>query len=252
MKPNSALAKMRAGEPAFGVAMALSVPETGAILSNSGAEFVLVDRQHGNWDERDVGRAIVEINRGQATPMARVATNDYRLIGQLLDKGILGIVVPMVETPEDAKQVADACLLPPLGQRSWGWNQASDYGSDYPDRINDELFVAVQLESVTAIANAEAIMATPGIAGCWTGPSDLALSLGIHPTNMDESDEHREALSKVLAACRDTGKVPGIAGRGIQDAQKRRRQGFQFITFSNDAGLLAQAAVAARASLDNI
>lgn len=252
MKTNTALATMRAGKPAFGLSMGLGVPETGAILSGSGTEFVMVDRQHGNWDERDVGRAIAQINLGAATPMARVATNDYRLIGQLLDKGMLGIIVPMVDTPEDARRVADACLLPPLGRRSWGWNQAGMYGDDYADRINDELFVAVQLESVTAVDNAEAILATPGITGCWTGPSDLALSLGFHPSEMDTRDEHRLALERVLAACRDTGKIPGIAGRGLEDARRRRLQGFQFITVTSDAALIAQGASAARSSLDNL
>ena len=252
MKQNTALAKMQAGEPAFGLSMGLGIPETGALLSNSGAEFVMVDRQHGSWDERDVGRAIAEINRGAATPMARVATNDYRLIGQLLDKGMLGIIVPMVDTPEDARRVADACLLPPQGRRSWGWNQAALYGDDYADRINDELFVAVQLESAEAVANAEAILATPGISGCWTGPSDLALSLGFHPQDMNTRDEHQRALESILAACRDTGKVPGIAGGGLEDARRRRRQGFQFITVTSDAALLAQGAAAARAALNDL
>ena len=252
MKTNTALATMRAGKPAFGLSMGLGVPETGAILSGSGTEFVMVDRQHGNWDEGDVGRAIAQINLGAATPMARVATNDYRLIGHLLDKGMLGIIVPMVDTPEDARRVADACLLPPLGCRSWGWNQAAMYGDDYADCINDELFVAVQLESAMAVDNAEAILATPGITGCWTGPSDLALSLGFHPSEMDTRDEHRLALERVLAACRDTGKVPGIAGRGLEDARRRRLQGFQFITVTSDAALIAQGASAARSSLDNL
>ena len=120
---------------------------------------------------------------GGSVPMARVSRNDYTLIGRLLDEGSMGIIVPMVNTQEDAQAVADACRLPPVGKRSWGWGGATRLGGDYSDRINDELFVAVQIESIQAVENAEAIMATPGMDGCWIGPADLALSMGIHPSN---------------------------------------------------------------------
>ncbi len=238
MRKNTAMAQMIAGEAAFGLAMGLGVAESGAILSNSGADFVMVDRQHGSWDERDVGRAIAEILLGSATPMARVARNDYTLIGQLLDMGMLGIIVPMVDTPEQAQAAVDACLLPPRGKRSWGWNQAARHGDDYAERINEELFLAVQIESATAVGNAEAILALPGISGCWCGPSDLSLSLGFHPAEMHEREEHHAALETVLQACRNTGKIPGIAGGGLEDARQRYDQGFRFITVTSDMGLL--------------
>ncbi len=242
MHKNTALARMHEGKAAFGLSLGMGIPESGEILSNSGADFVMVDRQHGSWDERDVGRAISAILLGSAVPMARVACNHYTLIGQLLDKGMLGIIVPMVDTPQQAQDVADACLLPPQGKRSWGWNQAARYGSDYADRINEELFVAVQLESALAVRNAEAILAVPGISGCWCGPSDLALSLGFHPSTMHEHEEHQAALEAVLQACRNTGKIPGIAGGGLEDACRRHAQGFRFITVTSDLGLLTSSA----------
>ena len=125
---------------------------------------------------------------------------------------MMGIVIPMVNTADDAKRAADACRFPPIGHRSWGWGRARAYGSDYSDWIDDQIFVAVQIETKQAVENAEAIIATPGVDGCWVGPSDLSLSLGFHPSEMDERDEHAEALEMVLKACRNTGKIPGIAG----------------------------------------
>jgi 4-hydroxy-2-oxoheptanedioate aldolase len=166
------------------------------------------------------------------------------LIGRLLDEGMLGIIVPMVHTPADAKAVAAACHFPPSGERSWGWGRARVYGADYPEWISEQLFVAVQIESAQAVENAEAIMATPGIDGCWLGPSDLSFSLGFSPSEMDTREEHARALEKVVQACRNTGKIPGIAGRSIPDALKRAQQGFQFITAAGDAGFLLSGASA--------
>jgi len=136
---------------------------------------------------------------------------------------------------------ADACHLPPLGRRSWGWGRARLYGADYAEWISEQLFVAVQLESVEAVENAEAILATPGIDGCWTGPSDLSLSLGFHPSEMDDREEHARALETVLKACENTGKIPGIAGGSVE--------GFRFITATSDGGLLDAGASSAVARL---
>ena len=87
-------------------------------------------------------------------------------------------------------------------------------------------------------------MSTPGVDGCWLGPSDLSLSLGFHPREMNEREEHARALERVVDACRNTGKIPGIAALGIDDAVRRAKQGFQFITAGSDAGFIAQGAAA--------
>jgi 4-hydroxy-2-oxoheptanedioate aldolase len=160
------------------------------------------------------------------------------LIGRLLDEGAMGIIVPLVHTPEDAQRAADACRLPPVGSRSWGWGAASRHGAEYSDRINDELFVAVQIESIQAAENAEAIMATPGVDGCWIGPADLALSMGIHPSKAGQDDRHARAIELVLNACRNTGKIPGFAAFAPEDAKRRAEQGFLYLTAGSDVGFL--------------
>ncbi len=248
---NTAKQKMLAGQPAFGFGLGMGSPLIAELLSRSGIDFVMIDRQHGSWGDDSAIAALVAITGSPAIPMARVARNDYTLIGRLLDEGAMGIIVPMVDTPEQAQAVADACRLPPTGKRSWGWGRAKVYGADYPTWIDEQLFVAVQLESAEAVENAEAILGTPGIDGCWTGPSDLSLSLGFPPAQMDEREEHAQALEKILQACKNTGKIPGFAGRSVDDALHRAKQGFRFLTATNDGSILEKGAGAAVSQLSS-
>jgi 4-hydroxy-2-oxoheptanedioate aldolase len=238
MKVNAALRKMRDGKPAFGYSLGLGSPLVAEMISATGIDFVFIDTQHGSWGQEQIGLALMAVAAGGSVPMARVARNDYTLIGRLLDEGAMGIIVPLVHTAADAKAAADACRIPPAGTRSWGWGAASRYGADYPERINDELFVAVQIESLQAVENAEAIMATPGVDGCWVGPADLALSIGIHPSNAGNDDRHARALERVIEACRNTGKIPGFAAFNPNDAKRRAEQGFIYLTAGSDSGFL--------------
>ena len=242
MKLNTAKQKMLAGQPAFGYALALGAPLAAEALANSGIDFIMVDCQHGSFGLDATIATFLAISTGAAVPMARVARNDYTLIGRLLDEGALGIVVPMVDTPEQARAAADACRFPPRGARSWGWGRAAQYGDDYSDWIDEQVFVAVQIESATAVDNAEAIMATPGVDGCWVGPSDLALSMGIHPRDAAGDERHRRAVERVVQACRNTGKIPGFAADGPDDALRRAEQGFLYLTAGSDIGFMLDGA----------
>ena len=248
---NTAKQKMLAGQPAFGFGVAMGSSLNAELMSRSGIDFIMIDRQHGSWGEDSTIAALVAINGSSAIPMARVARNDYTFIGRLLDEGVLGLIVPMVDTPEQAQAASDACHLPPAGKRSWGWGRAKIYGDDYPDWIDEQLFVAVQLESAEAVNNAEAILSTPGIDGCWTGPGDLSLSLGFRPSEMDDREEHAQALEAILEACRNTGKIPGIAGRSVEDAINRANQGFRFVTAVNDGTLISSGAEEAVSRLNS-
>jgi 4-hydroxy-2-oxoheptanedioate aldolase len=238
MQTNTAKQKMLQGKPAFGYSLGLGSPLAAEALAHTGIDFLLLETQHGSWGADSAIAALLAMAGGRAVPMARVARNDYTLIGQLLDQGALGIVIPMVNTVEEARAAASACRLPPRGTRSWGVGRARVYGDEYFDRIDDEVFVAVQLESVQAVENAEAILAVPGIDGCWVGPADLALSMGIHPRQMAGDERHARALERVVQACRNTGKIPGLACPSPEEARRRASEGFQFLTAGSDAGFM--------------
>ena len=242
MRINEAKQKLLRGEPAFGYALGLGSPLAAEALAKCGIDFVMLDRQHGSWGEDSTIAALVAMSGGPAVPMARVSRNDYTMIGRLLDDGMLGIIVPMVHTREDAEAAANACRLPPVGTRSWGWGRAALYGDDYPDWVNDQMFVAVQIESAQAVENCEAIMSVPGIDACWTGPADLALSMGIDPRRQAEDERHARALEKIIQACKNTGKAPGIACGSPEQAKSRADEGWRLLVAAGDLGLMLTAA----------
>jgi 4-hydroxy-2-oxoheptanedioate aldolase len=235
---NSAKRQMLEGRPAFGFALGLGSPRAAEIIGHSGSDFDLIDTQHGSYGPYSTLATLQAMSAGSATPMARVARNDYTQIGRLLDEGVLGIVVPMVHTVEDAKEAADACRFPPTGTRSWGWGRAAHYGDDYPEAINDQIFVAVQIESAQAAENAEAILSVPGVDGCWIGPGDLSLSLGAHPNDSTTDERVLRAVEGVLQACRNTGKISGYACSSPAQGLGLAERGLQFLTVASDVGFL--------------
>ncbi|MBI4790593.1 MAG: hypothetical protein HY782_26490 [Chloroflexi bacterium] len=242
MKLNTAKQKMLEGKPAFGYSAKSGSPVVAELLGRSGVDFVLLDGQHGSWGAESIVQGIAAVCATPAMPFARVIHNTYAEIARLLDAGVLGIVVPMVDTVEDARAVAAACRYPPVGERSFGWGRAVNYGDDYSDWIGEQLFVAVQIESVQAVENCEAIMAVPGIDGCMTGPADLALSMGFHPREAINRDDHARLLERIAQACRNTGKIPGIDTGVPNQAPLRVKQGFRFIPMGADVRFLAAAA----------
>jgi len=231
---------MLEGKPAIGATVGLGSPLAAEILSRVGFDFVLVDNQHGSWGDDSTMVAFRSICLRPAVPMARVQQNDFYAIGRLLDRGALGIVVPMVNSVEEARAAAFAAHYPPRGGRSWGPFGAGFYGPDYGSWIDDEVFLAVQIESQRAVNCAEEILAVDGVDGCWIGPADLANSMGVDLSSPEGVEAHEAAILMVLEACRRTNKIPGIAAGG--DAQRWIEKGFLFVTAGGDAGFVLSGA----------
>jgi 4-hydroxy-2-oxoheptanedioate aldolase len=236
---NGAKHKMLGGQAAIGTSTGMASPQIAELLSHAGFDFILVDLQHGAWTDESVANAFRAISLGRATPMARVAINDYGAIGRLLDRGALGIVVPMVNTPEQAQAAAFAMRYPPQGGRSSGGAPAY-YGGRYDAWANDQVFLAVQIETVQGVENAEAILGVDGVDGCWIGPSDLAKSMGVDRSTAEGAKAHREMIMRIVAACQKTGKIAGISGD--MDISFWLEQGMRFVTASYDGGLLLEGA----------
>ena len=238
MRTNTAKQVMLAGKPAIGVGAVLGSHLGVELLSQAGFDWILIDCQHGNWEDEPTLLAFKAISLGAAVPMARVRQNNFSAIGRLLDQGALGIVVPLVNSAAEARAAANAVRYPPRGGRSMGAFLAGYHGPDYEQWADDQIFLAVQIESAQAVDGAEEILAVAGVDGCWIGPKDLARSMGVDINTPEGRQAHEAAILRVLAACRKTNKIPGIDGDGETQARRWLEHGFQFVTTTSDAGLL--------------
>jgi 4-hydroxy-2-oxoheptanedioate aldolase len=233
---NKALAKMRAGQAAVGTIIGFGAPIAGEMLARAGFDFVAIDTQHGAFDDDMAAHAFRYIHLGGATPMARVNWNDFGAIGRLLDRGALGIIVPMVNSVDEARAAASAMRYPPRGGRSTGGAHTIHLGADYDKHANDEMFLAVQIETVQAAEHAEEILSVDGVDGCWIGPADLAKSMGVDRSTAKGKEEHFQMCLRICEAARKAGKVPGISGDF--DISLWLRNDFRFVTVSYDGGLM--------------
>ncbi|MBN1641742.1 MAG: hypothetical protein JXA09_10945 [Anaerolineae bacterium] len=240
MRENAAKRRMLQGKPAIGASGGLGSPLAVEILSRAGYDFVLVDAQHGAWDDSGALLAVRGICLGPAIPMARVGKNDFAAIGKLLDCGMMGIVVPLVNSAADAHRAAYAARYPPRGGRSVGPYGAALHGADYGRQIDDELFLAVQIESQQAVEHVDEILSVEGVDGCWIGPGDLAATMGVDLATEQGRRAHEAAILHVLEACRKAHKIPGIAGGA--DAQRWLEHGFLFVTAAGDSRLIHEGA----------
>ncbi|MFH1085079.1 MAG: aldolase/citrate lyase family protein [Chloroflexota bacterium] len=248
MYQNGVKTKLQAGGSAVGIALALGAPLAGELLAQAGYDFVMVDNQHGAWDDNGAMAAYRSIVLGGSTPFVRVQQNDYYTIGRALDRGVLGVVVPMVNSAEDARAAAWAVRYPPQGGRSIGPFGVGFLGADYVSQINDQVYLAVQIEQQIAAERAEEILAVEGVDGVWIGPGDLGLSMGVDLTTEAGRRAHEALIMRVLEACHKTGKVPGIAATP-QTAQRWLDVGMRYITVGAETTLLAPAATQLLASL---
>jgi 4-hydroxy-2-oxoheptanedioate aldolase len=236
---------MLEGKLALGAEAGLGSPLSAELLSRMAFDFVMVDTQHGRWDDESTMYAFKSISLGSAMPMARARRNDFGLIGRLLDMGAMGVVAPMVNNVEEAEMVVQAAHFPPLGGRSFGPFGTEHLGPDYDSWIDDELFVAVQIETADGHKNAEAILAVDGIDGCWIGPNDLSRSMGIEL----RSPAHDAAIVEIIEACKKVGKIPGFSAPNASIAQKWIDAGCLFVTVGEDGGWVADGAQQALAAL---
>jgi len=205
---NKTLNTLKADREAVGIAIGNNCPLIVENVCNADIDFILMDRQHGMWSLDNLTYACRFAYTNHVTPMVRVRKNDFSEIGHVLDRGVLGVVVPMVNTREEALEAVYASYYPPKGGRSMGAFATSFLGENYVDQIQDNIFLGVQIETEKAIKNLKQILAVEGISGCLVGPADLAKDLGIE----NGCKEHEEIIIHILKTCLEMKKIPGILG----------------------------------------
>ena len=226
--------RLEAGGTAIGLWAAIPSPLTAEAVALAGPDYVVADQQHGALEPTTLMAMLQAIAGAGSAPLVRVARNEPFAIGQALDLGAQGVIVPMVESGEEAARAVAACRYAPEGIRSFGALRAG---------AGERPLCLVMIETRAALENAAGIAATPGLDGIYIGPSDLALSLGLQPTLRLEHPPVLEALAVIHAACADAGIVAGVHCLAAEDVPAQSER-FGMVTAGADA-LHLQGALAA-------
>ncbi len=223
--------------------MSLGSHTAAEICASSGFDWVLIDMEHAPNDVPQVLHLLQAVAAYPCSVMVRAYWNDTVLIKRLLDLGVQSLLLPNVQTVEEAKRAVEAVRYPPLGIRGVSANSRSNrFGriKDYFERANDEICLMVQIETRKGLDNLEAIAAIDGIDGLFIGPQDLAADLG-HLGNPGHADA-REAMGETIKAIGESGKAPGILAFAEADAKHWIDQGARFVAVTGDSFLLARSA----------
>ena len=235
---NPVLTTIRDGGSVGMVWLSLGSTAVAEMAADAGPDAVVFDLQHGLWQRQSLQDAIGMV-RARTTPMARVADGSATAIGEALDAGALGVIVPLVETAEQAAAAVAAAKYPPDGIRSGGGVRPLMDFKAYGVAANDAVLVSVMIETAKGVENAAAIAAVPGVDLVFIGTGDLALSIGTFP---EFGPEHEAAVTSVQRACRDAGTACGAFTPHLTFALDRRRRGFQAVVIAEDIGLVHGAA----------
>lgn len=207
---NAIKAALKSGKTVVGTAGSPAVDV--ALLADAGFDFLLFDTQHSPYEIKQLQPPIQALRGKQAAPIVRVAANQAYQICYALDAGARGIIIPMVNTKQEAEAAVRACRYYPQGNRSNAgvrgeWGEFKTY-RDYMDTVNNELLIVPMIETNEAIENLDAIASVPGVDVLLIGPSDLSIELGV-PLDY-ACDTYQRALDKIAATCIRHGVVPGM------------------------------------------
>jgi 4-hydroxy-2-oxoheptanedioate aldolase len=229
MVPPSLRDRLHGGEVLYGGWATVPSAISARLLAAAGLDLVTIDLQHGGATERDLPAMTAAIRLGGAIPVGRVRYAHPADLGRALDLGCDGVIVPNVESAEQAREVVLACRYPPDGYRSAGGVMA---GTD-PACI-------VMVESKGAVADLEATLQVPGVDGIYVGPRDLSLALGCA---LDPRDPVlRRELERIWAACAAAGRPAGVHATDGATARLYRESGCRLITVASDALAVARTA----------
>lgn len=222
------------GETSLGAWLSIPSPVTAEAAARTGADYVCIDAQHGAIEYSDCAAMIQSVLLGGSRPIVRVPWNDQGIIGKMLDAGAQGVIVPMVNSVEEAEAVVRSCRYAPDGARSYGPALAGPrVDGDYVAWARDNIAVIPMIETVQALESIDDILAVPGVDAIYVGPADLSLTLGLPAGNNDADASFSDALTTILAACERAGVVAGIHANGTL-ATRRIDAGFRMVTVTTD------------------
>ena len=219
-------------------------------MAHQGWDTLTIDVQHGMIDYQAMVTMLQAISTTDTVPVVRVPWLEPGILMKTLDAGAYAVICPMVNSREDAEKLVAYTHYAPRGTRSYGPIRATLYGgADYALHANDEIVTFAMIETAKALDNLDAILSTEGLDAIYIGPSDLSLALGCTPTFDDLDPKAAEAVDHILERAKAHGVVAGIHNGTPESALKRIAKGFQFVTISSDARLMAAGAQAVVAKM---
>lgn len=229
-------ARWQSGEPTFGAWCTIPSPWTAEVAARSGHDWVCIDTQHGLIGYDVMLPMLQAVSAGGVPSFVRVQWNEPGTIMKALDAGAGGVIVPMVNSVEEAQSVVRACRYPPDGFRSMGPTRARMLGGEWRQPI-----CVVMIETVEAVNKADEILAVPGVDAVFVGPSDLAVSAGLDSSYEGRHPEHRRMIEAVAKAARAHGVVAGIMCGSAEVAMQWQKAGYQMLALESDTRLLTAA-----------
>jgi 2-keto-3-deoxy-L-rhamnonate aldolase RhmA len=234
MRENAIKRTLEAGGTVLGMMCAeFSTTGISRVVDAAAADFVLFDMEHTGWSIETIKGLLAASRGSRCTPLVRVSTLERHLISRPLDLGALGVMVPMVESAEQARRIVDLARFPPQGSRGVGVYYPDEIEStglpDTLEHMNANQFLIAQIETVAGVEHAAEIIAVDGIDILWIGHFDLTTSLGVpgqfgHPL-------HVEAVDGVFAAANAVGKPVGTMANDVDDAGALLARGYRAVMF---------------------
>jgi 2-dehydro-3-deoxyglucarate aldolase/4-hydroxy-2-oxoheptanedioate aldolase len=209
----------------------------GRLAGEAGADFVVFDMEHTGWSIETIRMLVATTRASKALPMVRVPATQYHLLSRPLDVGAMGLMVPMVESVEQARTIVQSAKYAPEGGRGAAFTVAHDdyEGGDVAEKMraaNREGFLIAQIETVAGVECCEAIAAVDGIDCLWVGHFDLTQSMGI-PAQFEHPD-FIAAITRVAKACETHGKSAGVMVANVETAKLWRGLGYRAIAYNGD------------------
>lgn len=242
MRPNPVKKALQAGQPAVGTWLSLGSITAARFLARSGFAWLTIDIEHSLVGWETTTHMLATIADAGCTALARVPGNRHDHIKRVLDNGAHGVVVPMVNSREEAEHAVAACLYPPRGNRSVGGSvHALNFGTDAADyyaHVDDELLIVLQCEHIQAVRDADAIFSVPGIDAIFVGPNDLAASMRSPQGHPPSGAAMKEALDEILAACKRNKVAAGLHCGSAQEARARIEEGWQFLAVGSELKMM--------------
>lgn len=244
--------KIKEGKTQFGFSISYPAP---GILERVGKDWdwVWIDGQHGQLDYQEILNLIRVCELMELPAIARVPSHDSGIIGMFLDAGANGIIVPLVNTVEEAKAIVNAAKFPPLGERSFGGRRIIDRNSrEFYHTANEDTLLIAQIETPGAVENAEAIAAIDGIDALFLGPDDILLRRGVSMAIPRTKEILGNDMEAVAQASNKHGKISVMPAFSPEIIKYCQSIGFHMLASGADTAFLTAASTAARQTIEDI